>query len=193
MKNISLLMFFVFKAMIVLSQDTIIFKTGEKIYGRVTAVGIEKVIYKKNDDSPHKTLRKSEIAKIKYGNGKREIFSDEIVQTKAINISDTSGNAMYLRGMRDASKFYTGKNCGATGTLVATLGVGILGLIPAIACSSTPPKTKNLILPDENLMRNLSYMSGYKNNAYIIKKRKIWRNFGIACGINLLVGIILTQ
>jgi hypothetical protein len=67
------------------------------------------------------------------------------------------------------------------GTLVSAL-VFPLNLIPAIACSATPPGDENLGYKDKKLMENPDYNMGYKEQAYKIKKKKVWKNFAIGTG-----------
>jgi hypothetical protein len=58
-----------------------------------------------------------------------------------------------------------------------------MGLIPAFACSSAPPKRENLGFRDENLMHHPSYFSGYTEKAHEIKRKKVWQGFAIGTGI----------
>ena len=59
----------------------------------------------------------------------------------------------------------------------------LIALIPAIACSSSEPNEDNLNVPDAKLMRNADYKQAYVDQSHKIKKRKIWKNFGIGSGI----------
>lgn len=65
----------------------------------------------------------------------------------------------------------------------------ILGLIPAIACSSSEPSDENLRYKNSELMKNADYNRAYTEQAHKIKKKKIWSAFGIGSAVWL--GLIL--
>lgn len=181
---LSVLSFFTVK-----SQDVITLKNGDEIKAKITDVGTDEIKYKKSDSSPSYTIKKSDVFMIRYQDGTKETFKEE--KTSDENTSKSSDD-MYLKGQNDADRYYTGKNCGAGGTFATTIGVGaVLGLIPAIACGSTIPKTENLVIQNRNLLNNDNYLKGYKDEAHKIKKHKVWRWYGIGVGVNILVYIIL--
>lgn len=99
---------------------------------------------------------------------------------------EISPDSSFERGVRDAKIFYSKHSKPAGFTLVTSLLTGPLGLIPAIACSSTPPKTHNLGLPDVALMRDPKYNEGYSQTVFGIKKQKVWRNFKIGFVVSLI-------
>ena len=130
-------------------------------------------------------LLKSEVLMIKYENGSKDIFT--INNTKATNIKND--NICHL-AERDAYKYYKNYNGAATGTLAATVfGGGILGLIPAIMCSSTPPAQVYLNMPVQ-YNQNPDYIKCYTEYSRKIKAHKVWSNFGIGCGILLFFIVI---
>ncbi len=97
---------------------------------------------------------------------------------------------LYNQGQTDAKRYYNGYHGAGTGTFLTTFLVGpILGLIPAIACSSTAPSQDRLGFPNNQLAQNNNYYTGYTQEAKRIKSRKVWGNFGIATGI--LFGIVI--
>jgi hypothetical protein len=121
---------------------------------------------------------------------KREDVKVASQSTNYTTIRTNTYSDMYMQGKNDAKIYYTGYKGAGTGTfLAAFLGGPIIGLIPAIACSSTPPKPANLSFPNVELMRNTDYVSGYTAQAKIKKAGKTWGNFGIATGI--LVALVL--
>lgn len=96
------------------------------------------------------------------------------------------------KGKMDADRFYDGWRQGRTWTLVTTaLFGGILGLIPAIAISTTPPKPANLGYPNDSLMKNERYKAAYERQAKKIKSRKVWGGFGIGLIIAVVVVVIV--
>ncbi|PJA07180.1 MAG: hypothetical protein COX70_08015, partial [Flavobacteriales bacterium CG_4_10_14_0_2_um_filter_32_8] len=98
---------------------------------------------------------------------------------------------LFVKGQRDASIYYKGYKGARTGTLITSLVSPLIGLIPAIACSSTQPAEKNLNYPNSSLMKKTDYYNGYTQKSKKIKQGKIWKNWGIAFGVNLAVAILL--
>jgi len=85
-----------------------------------------------------------------------------------------------LQGKLDASLYYKGKNSGGAWTLGLSIFPGpVFSIVPAIICSSTEPREKNLNFPNPNLMENPYYKACYIEQAHKIKKRKIWNGFAI--------------
>jgi hypothetical protein len=68
---------------------------------------------------------------------------------------------------------------------------GILGLIPAIACSITPPATENLNYPDKELWKKNDYETGYRYRAKKIKQKRVWGGFAIGTVSAVIVIAIL--
>lgn len=95
---------------------------------------------------------------------------------------------MFLQGRSDAKLYYTGYKGAGTGTLLTSMLLSpLVGLIPAIACSSTPPKGENLTFPRAELARNPDYVSGYTFEAKKKKSNKVWSNWGIGTIVVMIV------
>ena len=139
--------------------------------------------YKKfeNPDGPSYSILKSDVLLIKYENGNKDVFNAE-------NLSEQD---LFTQGKLDASQFYRNYRPAGTGTLIASLVSPLVGLIPAIACSSTQPKDDNLNVPHPELLKKGNYYEGYTKRAKKIKQGKVWKNWGIGLGVNLLAAIIL--
>lgn len=73
----------------IFSQDIITKKTGEEISAKITDVTHTEIKYKKSDNSegPSFSILKSEVLMIKYANGTKEIFKEEI--QPQVNTNDT--------------------------------------------------------------------------------------------------------
>ncbi len=124
-----------------------------------------------------------------YENGTKDIFNDEKKNETAVTITQTTTD-LFAQGKNDANIYYKGFKGAGTGTLLTTmLGSPLLGLIPAIACSSTAPDNSNLSYPSAELMKKADYANGYTQQAFSIKKKKTWTNFGIGTGI--ILGLVL--
>ena len=175
------------------AQDIIVKTNAEEIKSKVLEVTQTEIKYKKfeNLTGPTYSISKSETFMIKYENGIKDVFTivkeKEAIQTTNTNASEDMNN----QGKMDAQKYYKGKNCGAGGTLATALVISpLFGLIPALACSSTEPNDHNLNYPSSIAMKNTEYRNAYKNEAHDIKKKKIWKNFGIGSGIWLLAVLL---
>jgi hypothetical protein len=120
---------------------------------------------------------------IRYQDGSKDIFSE---------ISNTS--EMDSRGKEDAIMNYKGKNSGAVGTAATVIFISpLIGLIPAIVCSSTEPSDQNLKYTNRELMKNADYNRAYTEQAHKIKRRKIWSAFGIGSAAWLVIVLLLSS
>ena len=79
------------------------------------------------------------------------------------------------------------------GTLIASLVSPLLGLIPAIACSSSTPKDSKLDYPDALQMKNNIYNECYTNAAKKKKSRRVWTMWGIGLGVNIVAIVVISQ
>lgn len=98
-----------------------------------------------------------------------------------------------IKGQIDAARHYKRYKGAATGTLLTSLLSPVIGLIPAILCSSTNPKIENLGYPNEELFKQAAYYKAYTKKAKKIKQRKVWSNWGIGLGVNLVVILVLAN
>ena len=191
MKTIMTTLAFAFSTMIGISQDIILKKSGDEITVTILEVGATEIKYKDFgiQEGPILTILKTEIFMIKYKNGTREIFGEEEVIE---NTTEYSEEEMIAKGKQDATINYRGRKSGAGATIATTvLLTPLLGIIPALACESTKPSINNLDFPDNALMEDGSYNRAYTQQAHKIKKRKIWKGFGIGSGPWLLILLLL--
>jgi hypothetical protein len=175
------------------SQDVITKKTGEDIQSKVLEVGQTEVKYKKfdNQNGPIFTILKSEVLMVRYENGTKDIFNQE-KKSGNISSSSLSSGDPFFDGQSDAAKYYKGDNGGGTGTLITSLLSPIVGLIPAISCSSTHPRDINLNYPNSDLMKNRAYYNGYTQKAKKIKQGRVWRGWGVGLFVNLSLILVLS-
>jgi hypothetical protein len=193
MKNALLIFIAIFTFNFAHGQDKVFLKSGENIEAKILEINIDVVKYKKftNLDGPTFTIIKSDIHMVIYENGESEIFKNELINNEvSLNKSDEN---MFTKGQRDASLYYKGYKGAGTGTLFSSILSPILGLIPAIATSSTDPKHNNLSFPDKKLMENSDYFMGYTKKAKKIKQGRVWTNWAIGFGANLVAILILSS
>ncbi|MBP6304040.1 MAG: hypothetical protein KBB37_12830 [Bacteroidia bacterium] len=181
----------IFTITIAFSQDIITKKSGEDIQAKVLEVTTTEIKYKKfdNQNGPTFIILKSDVLMIRYENGTKDIFNED-KKNESVSSTQSSGD-LFIQGQKDALRFYKGYKGAGTGTLIAGLVSPLVGLIPAIACSSTEPKEINLNYPNADLMKKSDYYNGYTQKAKKIKQGKVWTNWGIAFGVNLVAVLVL--
>jgi hypothetical protein len=195
----TLLLLFLIAGFSACAQDIIITRVGDDISAKVMEVGTTEIRYRKftNLEGPVYTILRTDVIKIQYENGTEDIFGDPNWYTSpgatATRPSAAPDMDMYIRGRNDGTRYYRGYKSAGTGTLVTSLLSPIAGLVPAIACSATPPKQHNLHYPSGQLMQDPEYARGYAQEARRIKKNKVWMNWGIGFGANLLLFLVLTN
>lgn len=190
MKKIILIAICLSSSFITFSQDILTKKNGEDIKVKVIEINQTDIKYKKSDNpsGPTFVISKSEVLMLRYEDGTKDMFNE------VSNTNNTNNSDMQSRGKEDAIMNYKGKNSGAGGTAVTVvLTSPLIGLIPALACSSTEPSDENLKYTNRELMRNADYNKGYTEQAHKIKKKKIWTAFGIGSAVWLVLVIALSS
>lgn len=177
------------------SQDVMVLKNSDEIKAKVIEINDLTILYKKweNLTGPNYNIKKEEVLFIRYENGTKEVIS-AVAQAPAVlsnsalpnSIPTTNGNTMNtqsqelaFRGEQDANNYYRGRNSGK-GWVFATcvLTTPVVALIPAIACSLTPPSEINMNFPSTEVAQNQLYRDAYKKQAHKIKQRKVMANLG---------------
>jgi len=191
-KNIFTTLSILFTITFCYSQDVITKKSGENIKVKVLEVGQTEIQYKKfnNKNGPTYIISNSDVSMILYENGTKDMFNEE-KKTGDVSFLNLTEEELFVKGQTDAIKYYDGYKPAATGTLIVGLLSPLAGLIPAIACSSTKPKDLNLNYPNEVLIKKPIYHKSYTTKAKKIKQGKVWSNWGMAFGANLVLAAIL--
>jgi hypothetical protein len=179
----------IFTITLCFSQDIITKNTSEDIQAKVLEVTTTEIKYKNfnNQTGPTFSILKTDVLMVRYENGTKDIFNTD---KKDDNISSAD---LFTQGQSDASKYYKGYKGAGTGTLITSLVSPLIGLIPAIATSSTQPKDINLNYPNADLMKKSEYNNGYSQKSKKIKQGKVWKNWGIGFGVNLLAALLIVS
>ncbi|WP_242928923.1 hypothetical protein [Pontibacter vulgaris] len=190
------------------AQDLITKRNGEILQAKVLEVSLNDIKYKSfsNLEGPTYVVPKAEVTVIQYANKTTEAFElPEAASATASNqpapavnavqpvTSSASSVELFNKGQLDALNHYDGYKSAGTGVLVASLVSPLIGLVPAIITSSTPPKVKNLDSPTPDMLNQPDYASGYRKSARKIKSGKVWKNWGIAFGVNLALVLMLSS
>lgn len=209
MKKTTLFLFTIFISVNVSFAQDIIYKTdGTEIKAKILELTTETIKYKKFEqlEGPTRNILLSDVFMIIYEDGTKEVIKKRIdiykqpqVSTNVIPKTESIKNNISLnnqdlcfKGQQDAARYYTGYTSAANWTGAATiLGGAVLGLIPAIACSTSEPQINNLTFPDSKLVKNPSYYSCYTQEAKRIKSRKVWTMFGIGVAIDFSVALLI--
>jgi len=178
------------------SQDIITKKSGEDIQAKVLEVTNTEIKYKKfeNQTGPIYTISTTELLMIRYENGSKDIFT-EIESAIAPTVNNpTSSQAitgnLADRGKEDAISFYHCYNSGAGWVAATAILLGpLVGVVPAVICASVVPLDDNLNYKESELMKNAVYHQAYKEQAHNIKKKRIWRSYGISAAIGFVLNI----
>lgn len=175
------------------AQDVITKSNGDEIKAKVLEVSQTEIKYKKFDNlnGPTFAISKNEVFMVKYENGSKDVFNTER-ESKSSN-GDINMEA-FEKGKRDARLNYKGKNSGAIWTgAAAAFTAPILGVIPAIATSSSEPKIENLGSIDPKLFKDPNYKAGYLEEAHKRKKRRVWSGFGVGSVVFVLAYLFVPR
>jgi len=170
------------------AQDTLVLKNKSKMLVEIKQIELNEIKYSSLTGGVVLSINKEEVDYIAYNDGYKLKVNE-----KDTLLSKYAPKELYLQGINDAQHYYEGYRGAATGTLVVSLLSPLVGLIPAIACSATTPLEKNLQYPDSKLYHDIDYQRGYVKQAKKIKSGKVWRNWGIAFGVNVILVILMQQ
>lgn len=108
------------------------------------------------------------------------------------NAQNPTGQNVCMQARQDSQLNYTGQNSGAGWVTATTIITSpLIGLIPAVVISNSPPADHNLNYRNPELMQNYEYASCYREEAHQTKRRKVWRNYGIGAGVWLAIILLL--
>jgi hypothetical protein len=110
--------------------DIITFKNGEEVKAIVTEVGTSEVKYKKcdNKNGPLYSVKKSEVFMIKYANGSKDFFGNQVATSEDTSKSVDSNEASDNTDAAAVGAFATG----LVGLLIGIFASALVGLILGI-------------------------------------------------------------
>ena len=185
----SLIIIFFLSITLCYSQDLIVTTKKDTITSKVLEIGLENISYKQfhNQEGPTYNIGKDKVYLISFQNGLIDTITNIVSNEKRIVQFGAPYRDEFIRGQKDASEYYKNYKEASTVILVVSLLSPILGLVPAIITSGSPPLDYNLHYPNAELMKQTNYRSGYMTRAQKIKSNKVWKNWGIALGVNVAV------
>lgn len=167
-----------------LALDLIIFTGGDEIQCKITEISPTLIVYKNPGSDVIYSCSKDKVDKIRLAGGAVETITHD--QPVA---APPAAEYTFEKGVKDAAAYYPAEKTGEGGTFITTFLFGpIVGLIPAISCSSVKPKLKNLAIPNTPALKSPAYVAGYTHKAHMIKRKKVWKAYGF--GILAELGFI---
>lgn len=200
--------------------DVIVRRNGEKIEGFVRQIRENDIYYGQANmpEDVFRTISINDVAAILYHDGKVQTFTQEpspaptaaptpaqpgqptqyvdnfATPAPPAEPAKPNANQLYAQGFADSKVHYTRYSGAVSGTIFVTLLVNpIIGLIPAIACSSTTPKQFRLDVPIKETSSDPNYMMGYRAGAKKKKSAKVWTGFGIGVAVYIPLIILLNS
>lgn len=162
------------------AQDLIAMKDGQNLKVDIISVGEKEVEFQPLGADTNNTyiISKADIFMIVFKDGVRDTMSSAApAKESRLNTAQN----WYFRGIEDADANYKGKRT-ARGAIFASalIVTPVLAIYPAMACATSPPTDANLNIRNNVLLGNKDYMEGYRDEAFDIKRRKIWRSYVVA-------------
>lgn len=171
------------------AQDVIIKIDGTEIKARVLEITLSEVVYQSPDsvESRSQSISKSEVFMVRFANGTREVFQENLPAVADSGAQPNDPAQMYYQGQQDALRYYKGN--GAMWGSAASLTMGPLGIVGPIIIGSTKPKAHKNPVPAQHLLLDQNYVNGYEKQAH---KRKIGKAaLGTGIGTVALVALLL--
>ena len=181
-------LFFLFIAFLYLSsgiaQDQIMKADGSKMDAKVERITRDSVFAWSADSlTTHLAFAKSDLSAIFFRDGVKMYFTANI--TDCLPADSICLTTDYLRGIEDANRNYTNYSTAGTMTLLTSMVLPLVGLIPAFSCSHTSPRPENLGIVPNPSVTGADYLAGYTRQAKRIKSKKVWKNYAIGAGIGV--------
>lgn len=167
------------------AQDFLVTRKLDTIYCRIIALQGDSVVYSTPNNAGHSTMGRSNLLQLNYASGVEINIENTILAPNYDQAIPTTSDSMYHLGVKHARLYYTDYKAAGTGTLLTSFFVPY-GLIPAIACSATPPNYSHMNVPNPKLLSDPNYYKGYRTEAHKIKRKKVWKNFAIGTGASVV-------
>jgi hypothetical protein len=145
------------------AQDIILLTNGEEVTGKVNQITLDKVIYAAEDGLSY-FIPLNEVFLIKYENGARDVFTQNIATGNSA-VSDDQKAKLFLKGLEDAEKMYPAKEGFAEGFALGFF-VPKIGsfFLPRYASDKKVYNQRKIsaFVKDPGLKNDPDYMSGYE-------------------------------
>jgi hypothetical protein len=175
---------FLFCALAAHAQDTILRTNGDEVKARVLTITPLDVAYipttePVSTDTLH--LAATDVFLIRYANGTKEVVTSPAATAPAVGLNRTAQELSEL-GRLDAKRLFKapGAFWGTFGATVISLpAYGLGGIAAGAVMAATPPKRHNMIVSDQVLLNDPTYVSSYQKQAQKQKLGKAAGGFGV--------------
>ena len=184
MKKYLLILLAVLGAQLVMAQDVIVKINGEELQARVLEITTTDVMYLSADttDTLNYRIAKTEVFMIRFANGTKEVFQENLPGTVAATATIVDPALMYEQGRQDARLHYNG-----TGAMLGSAAsVFVAGPVGPIIIGAVKPRAKNNNMLQPDLAQNPDYKRGYEKQAHNRKIGKAALGFGIGTGASIM-------
>ena len=115
------------------------------------------------------------------------------IKEMAAVVTDTVAHydsLMFSKGEADAKDYFRTGNVFGSTLATSALATPVLGLIPAMVFTFTPPAEKNLQYPFPELGANDAYKKGYLKEARKERRASAWKAWAVGVAIDALAGAV---
>ncbi|MER2996919.1 hypothetical protein [Pontibacter populi] len=171
-------------AQVAMSQDVIVKINGEELKANVQEITTTDIIYLSADttDTLNYSLAKTEVFMIRFANGTKEVFTENLPSETTNETTIVDPVMMYQKGRQDARLHYNG-----TGAMLGSAAtVFLAGPVGPIIIGAVKPRARyNKALPAASL-QDPNYVKGYEKQAHNRKIGKAAIGFGVGTGVGVL-------
>ena len=171
------------------AQDTTTLFRNENMAALMQAetpdVGKESIL--ESPSAPQYATTKSEVQMTRFESDQNEPCAFQESGGDTSSAKQLPNRDLFAKGQADAVARYQGYITPRTVTFLVGMVSPIVGLIPAIVSSSNKHTKKDLARASPSLLKEPDYYRGYTQKATKIRRDKVWKNWGIAFGVNVLL------
>lgn len=167
-------------------QDVIIKLPGEKVPAKVEEIFLREILYSHPDSlqGPSLRLAKTEVFMIRFANGTREVFQENLPGSQARQEPALTLDRVFQQGHRNARLFYKGNEAlwgaGASSQLFP------YGLAGAVVIGAVPSRVRADGVSNTNLLINPNYVRGYEKE---VPRPKVGKA-ATGAGMEILTGLM---
>lgn len=176
------------------AQDTLVFKTGERLTLKVTEIYLDSVRgYAPSFPDSMQTFLSRELLQIDFANGTTEIIEERYRgnPSSAVYQAIVREDEWRKQGIADADLYYKGTGA-LVGTWSTTALVPPVGLLTGLTTLAIPPNVERQIVQhNPSMIYNDVYISAYRKKIRKKKLGKVAGGFGLGiASFVVLVGLL---
>ncbi|NDK57626.1 hypothetical protein [Pontibacter fetidus] len=184
MKKYLLLLLYCLLAQMATAQDVIVKINGDELKARIQEITTSDILYLSADttDTLNYKLAKAEVFMIRFANGTKEVFTENLPPETTAKATIADPTYMYEKGRQDARSYYNG-----TGALLGSAAtVFLAGPVGPIIIGAVKPKAHNNHALPYTSLQDPNYVRGYEKQAHNRKIGKAALGTGLGIGVGVL-------